>query len=53
MMLREIAPQRKIGQVLQTDPQPTHIIRVLGAAIRDPEQNVRGVVSHANDSEEG
>ena len=38
MTLREIASWRKSGQVLQTAPQPTHIIRVLGATIRDPGQ---------------
>ena len=32
--------------------QPTHIIRVLGDAIRRTRTNVRGVVTHANDSEE-
>jgi Sec-independent protein translocase protein TatA len=32
--------------------QLTHIVRVLGDAIRRTRTNVRGVVTHANDSEE-
>jgi hypothetical protein len=37
---------------LQISAQPTHINSVLGDAIRTTRTNVRGVVTHANDSEE-
>ena len=41
-----------IPSVLPTPRQPTHIVRVLGGASRMTRTNVRGVVHHANDSEE-
>jgi tRNA pseudouridine-54 N-methylase len=52
MTSRENRACAKVRPVLQTAPQPTHIVRVLGDAIRTTRTNVRGVVTHANDSEE-
>lgn len=42
----------KCRLVLQNCAQLTHIVRVLGDAIRRTRTNVRGVVTHANDSKE-